>query len=227
MKAFPWAATSGTARSPQALTRRYVLGLTAGALLVPFASCMASAQQANSPMLPIERLNAALLSAMRAGKATPFVQRYRILEPVITQVFDLQTVLAESVGFAWFSVPAQQKAQLLDVFRRYTASTYTANFDSYNGQTFRMAHTIRTLPDGRVIVTTEFVPRDDSPTALNYVLKHNPVSWQVVDVLAQGSISRVATQRSDFASLLASGGVPALVAGLQRKIASVSEGMMA
>jgi hypothetical protein len=37
----------------------------------------------------------------------------------------------------------------------------------------------------------------------------------------------VATQRSDFASLLASGGVPALVAGLQRKIALLSEGMMA
>ncbi len=227
MRAFPSAAASATAGSPQALTRRYVLGLTAGALLVPFAPRMASAQQASGPMLPIERLDAALLAAMRAGKATPFVQRYRMLEPVITQVFDLQTVLAQSVGFAWFSLPAQQKAQLLDVFRRYTASTYTANFDSYNGQTFRMAPTIRTLPNGRVIVATKFVPRDDSPTALNYVLKQNPVGWQVVDVLAQWSISRVATQRSDFASLLASGGAPALVAGLQRKIASLSDGVMA
>jgi phospholipid transport system substrate-binding protein len=188
---------------------------------------MASAQQASDSMLPIERLNAALLSAMRAGKATPFVQRYRMLEPVITQVFDLQTVLAKSVGFAWLTVPEEQKAQLLDVFRRYTASTYTANFDSYNGQSFGIAPTVRTLADGRAIVATEFVPRGDSPTALNYVLKRNPAGWQVVDVLAEGSISLVATQRSDFASVLARGGAPALVAGMQRKIASLSEGMMA
>ena len=164
-------------------------------------------------MLPIERLNAVLLAAMRVGKTTPFVQRYRMLDPVITQVFDLQTVLAESVGFAWF--------------RRYTVSTYTANFDNYDGQTFRTSPSVRTLPDGQVIVATQFVPRDDSPTALNYVMKLNPAGWQVVDVPAEGSISRVATQRSDFAGLLASGGAPALIAGLQRKIASLSGGMLA
>ncbi|MBV8456619.1 MAG: ABC transporter substrate-binding protein [Acetobacteraceae bacterium] len=204
-----------------------MFGLAAGVLLVPFVSRMAAAQQASGPMVPIERLDAALLAAMRAGKSTPFVQRYRMLEPVVTQVFDLQTLLAESVGFTWFSLSPQQKAQLLDVFRRYTVSTYAANFDSYNGQSFRMSPTVRTLRDGRVIVATVFVPRDDSPTALNYVMKQTFAGWQIVDVLADGSISRVATQRSDFASLLASGGAPALIAGLQRKIVSLSDGMMA
>ena len=223
MKAFVSAAT---AESAQGLTRRGILGIAAGALLVPFAPRMAAAQQANGAMLPIERLDAALLATMRTGGA-PFVQRYRMLEPVITQVFDLQTVLAESVGFAWFSMSPQHKAQLLDVFRRYTVSTYAANFDSYNGQSFRMSPAVRTLRDGRVIVATEFVPRDDSPTALNYVLKQTSVGWKVVDVLAEGSISRVATQRSDFATLLASGGAPALISGLQRKIASLSDGMLA
>ena len=116
---------------------------------------------------------------------------------------------------------------MLDVFRRYTVSTYAANFDSYNGQTFRMLPTVRTLPDRRVIVFTDFVPRDGSPTALNYVMKQTPAGWQIVDVLSDGNISRVATQRSDFASPLASGGAPALVAGLQRKIASLSDGQIA
>jgi hypothetical protein len=69
---------------------------------------MASAQPASGSMSPIERLDAALLAAMKAGRASPFVQRYRMLDPVIAQVFDLQTVLAESVGFAWFSATAAQ-----------------------------------------------------------------------------------------------------------------------
>jgi phospholipid transport system substrate-binding protein len=45
--------------------------------------------------------------------------------------------------------------------------------------------------------------------------------WRAVDVLAGGSISRVAVQRSDFRSVLRSGGVPALMAALQLKVANL------
>jgi phospholipid transport system substrate-binding protein len=40
----------------------------------------------------------------------------------------------------------------------------------------------------------------------------------VVDVLLDGTISRVAVQRSDFRGTLAHGGVPALIASLERKV---------
>jgi phospholipid transport system substrate-binding protein len=46
----------------------------------------------------------------------------------------------------------------------------------------------------------------------------------VVGVLTDGSISRVALQRSDFQALLASGGAPALAAGLERKAVTLSGG---
>jgi phospholipid transport system substrate-binding protein len=58
-------------------------------------------------------------------------------------------------------------------------------------------------------------------------MRNGPAGWKVADVLADGSISRVAVQRSDFRHLLTSGGVPALMAGLQHKIASLSGGMPA
>jgi phospholipid transport system substrate-binding protein len=48
-----------------------------------------------------------------------------------------------------------------------------------------------------------------------------------VDVLAQGSISRVATQRSDFRTLLSNGGSAALVSSLESKVASLSGGSLA
>jgi phospholipid transport system substrate-binding protein len=58
-------------------------------------------------------------------------------------------------------------------------------------------------------------------------MRNGPSGWKAVDVLANGSISRVAVQRSDFRELLASGGVPALMAALQRKVANLSGGMAA
>jgi len=48
------------------------------------------------------------------------------------------------------------------------------------------------------------------------------VVWRVVDVLAGSTISRVATQRSDFRSTLIDGGGPALMASLQRKVSDLS-----
>ena len=58
-------------------------------------------------------------------------------------------------------------------------------------------------------------------------MKRMPGEWKAVDVLADGSISRVAVQRSDFRSLLASGGAPALLGSLQRKVSDLSGGALA
>jgi phospholipid transport system substrate-binding protein len=61
---------------------------------------------------------------------------------------------------------------------------------------------------------------------LDYVMRIGPAGWQVVDVLTNGAISSVAVQRSDFHELLIAGGLPALTAGLGRKVANLSGGML-
>ncbi len=48
--------------------------------------------------------------------------------------------------------------------------------------------------------------------------------WKIVDVLLDGTISRVAVQRSDFRDVLAQGGATALIASLERKAADLTGG---
>jgi phospholipid transport system substrate-binding protein len=171
---------------------------------------------------PVQRLNAALLAAMKAGQGTPFEQRYATLAPVVDQTFDLNAVLAGSIGLRWPGLPDDQKAQLLAAFRRYSVASYTASFDSFNGQTFQVLPEVRPVGTGEVIVQSKLVAADGSATPFNYVMRNGPSGWKVVDVLVGGSISRVAVQRSDFRSLLASGGVPGLVNALQHKVANLA-----
>ncbi len=209
--------------------RRDLLRLAFGALIVPALWRPAAAQQVDGAdaVLPIQRLDQALLVAMKAGRQTPFAQRFTALIPAIEQALDLDALLAESVGPAWTGLPPDQQALLASEFRRYTVSSYGANFDSFSGQTFRLSPTPRRLADGRVIVDTAIVRADGSATALDYVMHQTDAGWRAVDVLADGSISRVAVQRSDFRSLLRGGGVAALVAGLRRKVVSLSGGTLA
>jgi phospholipid transport system substrate-binding protein len=86
---------------------------------------------------------------------------------------------------------------------------------------------VRSVGNGDVIVSTEIIAADSTSNKLDYVMRNTASGWKAVDVLADGSISRVAVQRSDFRHLLNSGGAPALMAGLQQKVASLSGDMPA
>jgi phospholipid transport system substrate-binding protein len=203
-----------------------IAGLSVAA--VPFFARAVSAAGLSEATAPIERLNAALLKAMKAGRNTPFTERYNMLAPVVEQAFDLDTVLRVSVGPHWAALAPDQQAQLEAAFRRYTIATYAANFDDYSGQKFEIVPQTRGVGANEQVVTTRVVPSDGSaPSTLGYVMRQTASGWKAVDVLADGSISRVATQRSDFRSVLTSGGGSALVASLQRKVATLSGGALA
>lgn len=208
--------------------RRALLGLASGALLsaaVPWAP-RAQAADTRGAAVPIAQLDSALLAAMKAGsRGASISTRYAALQPVIEEVFDLESVLAASVGFSWPTLSSQQKAALMTAFRRYTVATYVANFDSYNGQSFEVVPSLREVGNGEIVVGTRLIRRDLSPVVLAYVMRQRPAGWKVVDVLTDGSISRVAVQRSDFQELLASGGAPALAAALERKAANLAAGV--
>ncbi len=207
--------------------RRGLLGLAIPALVVATSWHAARADSGANATAPIQRLDAALLAAMKAGQGTAFSQRFASLEPVIEQTFDLEAVLAASIGLSWAAVPNDQKARLRAAFRRYTVASYAANFDNYTGQRFLLAPAVRAVGNGDVVVSTEIIAADGTGHKLDYVMRDTASGWKAVDVLADGSISRVAVQRSDFRELLNSGGTPALMAGLQRKVANLSGGTVA
>jgi len=202
------------------------LGIVAVSASVPYRLVDAETLGDPSPSAPIRELDGALLAAMKAGNRTSFETRYHALDPVIARVFDLDAVLVASVGLSWPGIPKAEKGQLSSAFRRYTVSSYVSNFDSYNGQSFEILPSQPSIGNGEVVVETRLLRTDASPIKLSYVVRLSPAGWRVVDVLTDGSISRVAVQRSDFRKLLASGGVPALTAGLGRKVASLSGGML-
>jgi phospholipid transport system substrate-binding protein len=172
---------------------------------------------------PVEQLHVGLISIMKAGKTAGFRQRYETIAPVIGRTFDLEAILRQVVGPRWASLPADQQAALGDAFRRYTIASYVANFDTYSGQRFDTAPGVRAFGNDRVVETRIASP-GGRVHALDYVMRQEGGGWKVVDVLAEGSISRVASQRSEMRSLLADGGGAGLLVTLRQKTAELSGG---
>ena len=204
------------------LTRRALL--PAVALSMVGATGFARAADIDPLDAPLRALYGALEATMRAGHSTPFPQRFDALAPVVDQAFDLETVLKVSVGLRWDAMDPDARVRLLTAFRRFTVATYVANFDKYDGERFQILPGARDFGTDR-IVGTEIVSGDQS-MRLDYVMRDGNGSWRAVDVLLQGSISRVAVQRSDFRKILASGDADALIVSLRRKIADLSDGAL-
>jgi phospholipid transport system substrate-binding protein len=160
----------------------------------------------------------------KAGPGTPFSQRFAMLAPIIDRTFDLETILRASVGPTWASLEPDQQTQLADAFRCYTVATYVNNFDKYEGQRFVVKQDTRAVGDEQA-VQTQLIPRSGNSHELDYVMRPTGPGWRAVDVLADGSINRVAVQRSDFRRLLARGGAPALLASLRSNSAGLSDGV--
>jgi phospholipid transport system substrate-binding protein len=203
------------------IRRLAVLGFAvfwAAAALGAYHSAAASATTA-----PIEQLYAALQTVMKAGKTAPFRQRYDALAPVIARTFDLDGILESSVGPRWGALPSEQQLALKDAFRRYTVAIYVTNFDSFSGQRFEIQPSSVSAGEDQ-IVQTRIVPASGEAHRLDYVMRQLGGTWKIVDVLADGSISRVAVQRSEMRTPLANGGGPALLDRLQKKTAEMSGG---
>lgn len=204
------------------LSRRRLVALVAAGTVCAVA---ARADEAADICQPIIALYKGLEAGMRAGHATPFSKRFDALAPVIDRVYDLETVLSVSVGLRWQTMPEVTRHQLADVFRRFTVASYVANFDSFDGEKFEIQPTPR--PSGKdQIVDTRIIPGSGDPIRMNYVMRRSDAGWRIVDVLLDGTISRVAVQRSDFRALLTKGDAEALIASLQRKVADLSGGTL-
>ena len=137
--------------------------------------------------------------------------------------FDLPEVLRRCVGSGWGALGATEQAELLEVFQRFTITSYVASFNSYAGQRFEIEPSPRAVGTD-VIVETHLVPLNGEPSRLDYMMHAQGSMWRVVDVLLDGTISRVAVQRSDFRRFLASRDSSGLISSMRQKIVSLSDG---
>ncbi|HET6609345.1 MAG TPA: ABC transporter substrate-binding protein [Rhodopila sp.] len=208
-------------------TRRVFLTSTALVALPVLSAWAAPGAASGGTALdkPLLDLYAGLEAAMRAGRATPFTQRFDALAPAVDHAFDLMTILKVSVGLRWDSMDQGTQTRLLTVFRRFIIATYIANFDKYDGERFRVLPNARESGEDR-IVKTEIVPQTGDSIRLDYVMRQEQNQWRAVDILLDGSISRVAVQRSDFRKILAGGDADALISSLRRKISDLSDGAL-
>jgi len=196
---------------------RLALGAMAVALL------LARPALASDVTAPIEALDAGLLQVMKAGKATPFQQRYDVLAPLVIRAVDLDAILEGGVGPSWATLSPADQAALKTAFQHFSIATYVAHFDEYGGEKFEL---YPPAAGGDPVVKVKIVPGKpgDDTHVLGYTMRQTGGVWKAVDVTADSQISQVVAQQEEIRSLVTRSGARGLYTRLQEKAAELAAG---
>jgi phospholipid transport system substrate-binding protein len=189
------------------------IGVSLGSLAVPVRAANAPAADVTAP---IRAFYDTLLDVMKRAKALGVRGRYDTLAPVISATFDLPAMTRISVGPRWNSIPREQQAALIEAFTRMTIATYASRFDGYSGERFEIEPAVETRNTGSV-VHTRIIQSKGEPVALNYLMRKSAGAWKAVDVYLSGTISELATRRSEFGAIIDAGGPRALIDSLRQQ----------
>lgn len=171
---------------------------------------------ASNPGATIEGLYDNLLVIMKNGSVLGGSGRYAQLAPVIRRSFDLPYMARLAFGAGWNTVTPAQQQQVTESYGRYISAVYADRFDSYHGQKLEVTGERPDPPYGE-IVTSTIIKSDGTPVEVDYLMRPNGGGWLIGDIYLDGTISEVATHRSEFNDILRSQGVDGLIATLDRK----------
>jgi phospholipid transport system substrate-binding protein len=199
--------------------RGFATGL--GALLLGGAAA-ARAGEGRGAVEVIRGFYDALLGVMKEGQSLGFAGRRDRLAPAIRRSFDFPQMTRLMVGTQWHQMGSDQRQQLIDAFSAFSIATYANRFDDYSGEAFEVDDAAQHASNGDDIVKSRLVKNDGDKIELDYLMRGDNGRPQIVDVYLSGTVSELATRRSEFSSVMRRGGVDALVELLQRKTAELS-----
>lgn len=190
-----------------------------GPLAVIIAACLfvwaAAPATAAGPSDLIRQFYGQLLDTMQQAKTLGARGRYQKLEPIVFTTFDVPYMAKLSIGPSWTGLSPEQKQRTSRAYGRYIAAVYASRFDGYSGERLDV------LGEQKIkrgtMVKSRITKSDGEPVAIDYMVHDNAVGYQVRDVFVTGSISELATRRSDFAAILRNSGIEGLIATLNKK----------
>src|SRR5579872_1308867 len=163
----------------------------------------------------VQAFYSTLLDTMRNGPQLGAQGRYAKLAPAIAQSFDIPFMTRLAVGPDWNTLTPAQQQQVTQAFEHYVAAVWAERFHKYDGEQLKVTGE-EASPAGTVILS-QIVDSSGQPTHINYLMRND----KIADVYLNGTISELATRRSEFGTILRTQGINGLIQALNSKAAAL------
>ena len=136
-----------------------------------------------------------------------------MIDDVVKNSYDLEKMGKIIIGVNWKQMDTKTQKEFINVFKRFISVNYFRRFNKINELDFEH-QTVKVIGEkfklARVILTA-----DNEKLKIDYLLGFKNEKWKIFDVLIDGSISEVATKKSDFKKIIKEEGVSGLVKNLR------------
>jgi phospholipid transport system substrate-binding protein len=130
----------------------------------------------------------------------PRAERLMRFRQLFQADFDGPGIARFVLGRYWRSASEQEQQEYLKLFEDYVVLVYGTRLSKFNGETFKLLGS-RTDESGTIVSTDIISPSGEAPIKVDWQLIADHGSFKINDVIIEG-ISMLATQRSEFASVI-------------------------
>lgn len=131
-------------------------------------------------------------------------ERLRQFRGLLNENFDVPGIGRFVLGRYWRVATPEQRDEYLKLFEESIIRTYARRFSDYSGETVAVDKARRD-GDDFILVDSLIQRPTGGPVAVTWRLLEQGKGFKIVDVVVEG-VSMSVTQRSDFASVIQSGG---------------------
>jgi phospholipid transport system substrate-binding protein len=134
------------------------------------------------------------------SKKVPVSERLARFRQLFHADFDGPGIARFVLGRYWRNASEQEQQEFLKLFEDYVVFVYGTRLSNFSGETFKIRGT-RADEAGTVVSTDIISPGGEAPIKVDWRLISDKGAFKINDVIIEG-ISMLATQRSEFASVI-------------------------
>lgn len=185
------------------------------ATLVIYAAS-ATAADAGGAKLFVDAVATEVLAIVKNGDASKAEKEQKI-EAIFKDKVDLNFVAKFVLGKHWRTASAAQQQSYLMAYKPFIMKNYANKLTKYSGQTY----TLKTPRDegDAAVVTMDIIDPNGQNVSVDYRLRGAEKSgYKIIDITVEG-VSLLATQRSEFDSIVQNKGIDGLIDALKKQVA--------
>ncbi len=134
---------------------------------------------------------------------------------LVKNTYNSEKMIAKIIGDTWKKTNKKDQQEIVIIFQEYIAKNYFKRFKKIKNPIFVYKESKKISEKLMLIKTILLV--DKKEVLINYLLIFDKNQWRIFDVLLAGSISEIATKKSEFSGFIRDGKISPLIDALKKQ----------
>ena len=134
---------------------------------------------------------------------------------LVKNTYNAEKMIEKIIGDTWKKTNKKDQEEIVIIFQEYIARNYLKRFNKIKNPAFNYKES-KKISEKFMLVKTGLVV-DKEEVSVSYLLLFDNNKWRIFDVLLAGSISEIATKKSEFSSFIRDGKITPLINALKKK----------